>query len=695
MSSLTFLQPALLPALFAAALPLLIHLLNRQRFQRIEFSNLMFLKVLKKDTMRRLKVRQILLLILRTLIVFFIVLAFTRPALQGRLSRGLGANVRTAAALLLDVSYSMGLRTERGTVMDLAKERASAVLDVLRTGDEVFLIPFGDRPRVPERPTSDFEAVRKGLEEMEVSSEGTNVEAALQAALRVLAGSSKPNREIYLITDRARNGWAFEEPIGPEGAGIGFFLVSLGEWEWGNVGIERVGMKEEIFAVSKPVTVEWSGRNFSDRAVEDAFAQLYAAGHRVNQSLFDVDPDGVGTFSFHVVPEKPGALSGYVEIEGDRLTTDDRRYFSVDIPGTIEVLLVGQTPGDTFYIHRALDPSGEGAGWMRVTDRTVDSVTGWSPGTYDVVVLSNVSRVSPTTLSALKAHVAAGKGVLILLGADVDVRFYDRELLPPLVPLAIKAPLGRIGDRSGFRSFGEIDFDHPIFRALVEQSRMDSPRFYVVYDTALSPAIHPIIRYSAGELAMGEGRQGTGKVIVFTSAATLVWGDFPRKGIFVPLLYRTMQYLATDRAPAQYVVGEEVLRRPSGVPGDRPLMLEDPMGGRTTLAPVPMAGGVAWRVQNVNRPGIWRLLWDGREVDRFAVNVDPRESDVRRVDEGRIRRVFGAHTYRVIGTGASLEEAISTSRYGRELWKACLAAALALMIAEMVIGRARAKEVVE
>jgi len=261
--------------------------------------------------------------------------------------------------------------------------------------------------------------------------------------------------------------------------------------------------------------------------------------------------------------------------------------------------------------------------------------------------------------------------------------------------LAIKAPLGRIGDQGGFRSFGEIAFDHPIFKGLVEENRMDSPHFYVVYDTAPSPAIRPIIQYGSGELAMGEGRQGAGKVIVFTSAATLVWGDFPRKGIFVPLLYRTIQYLATDRAPTQYGVGEDVIRRPSGVSEDRPLVVEDPLGDRTTIASVPMAGGAAWRVQAVDRPGIWRLLLDGREVDRFAVNVDPRESDVRRVEEEMMQRAFGAHEYRTIGMKASLEEVISASRYGKELWKVCLGVALVLMIVEMVLGRARAKKAVE
>ena len=121
---MTFLNPIVLFGLAAAAIPILIHLLNLRKLRTIEFSSLAFLKDLQKSSIRRLKLRQILLLVLRTLLVLAIVIAFARPTLRGSMM-GLPAGKASAAmVIVLDDSPSMGLRNERGTLFAQAQEAA-------------------------------------------------------------------------------------------------------------------------------------------------------------------------------------------------------------------------------------------------------------------------------------------------------------------------------------------------------------------------------------------------------------------------------------------------------------------------------------------------------------------------------------------------------------------------------------------
>lgn len=89
---MNFLNSTILAGLVAAFAPLIIHLLNRQKVRTVQFSSLRFLRDLQKTKMRRLKLRQALLLIIRTLIVVFLVLAFARPTIKGDAFSALGAH---------------------------------------------------------------------------------------------------------------------------------------------------------------------------------------------------------------------------------------------------------------------------------------------------------------------------------------------------------------------------------------------------------------------------------------------------------------------------------------------------------------------------------------------------------------------------------------------------------------------------
>src|SRR5512136_1813631 len=111
---MTFLNPLVLFGLAAAAIPILIHLLNLRKLKVVEFSSLRFLKELQKTRMRRLKLRQWLVLLFRTLLIVFLVLAFSRPALRGSVS-ALGAKrAASTIVVLLDDSPTMGMRNDHG-----------------------------------------------------------------------------------------------------------------------------------------------------------------------------------------------------------------------------------------------------------------------------------------------------------------------------------------------------------------------------------------------------------------------------------------------------------------------------------------------------------------------------------------------------------------------------------------------------
>ncbi len=137
---LSFLNSTVLFAAAAALIPLIIHLFSKRRVKVIEFSSLRHLKAMQRRQVRRLKIRQLLLLILRMLIILGVVLAFARPTLQ---EGGVGSHASVSAVILFDNSASMNRYVADGNLFELAKKRAGELLETFGEADQVVLLPIG------------------------------------------------------------------------------------------------------------------------------------------------------------------------------------------------------------------------------------------------------------------------------------------------------------------------------------------------------------------------------------------------------------------------------------------------------------------------------------------------------------------------------------------------------------------------
>ncbi|HEX7345087.1 MAG TPA: BatA domain-containing protein, partial [bacterium] len=161
---MTFLNSALLWGLLGAALPLLIHLFSRRKFPRIDFSTLRFLRRLQSQQMRRLRLRQWLLLLLRTLAIFLIAFAFLRPALRSRTGIAALSGSRISLVIILDASASMQAASQSGSCFDVARSAADSLLAMLNSGDRALVIIARKQPEVLLRSFSeDGTALRRWL----------------------------------------------------------------------------------------------------------------------------------------------------------------------------------------------------------------------------------------------------------------------------------------------------------------------------------------------------------------------------------------------------------------------------------------------------------------------------------------------------------------------------------------------------
>ncbi len=208
MLSSFFLNPWMLIGLSAVVIPPIIHLLNRRRYEVVDWGAMQFLQV-SEVTRRRLFLEELLLMLLRMGLIAVLVLALAGPFLTSSMIAQLGPRTNRDVVLVFDGSYSMGSTGKEGVPHDKAKEWAKAFVADLTPGDMVAVLQAKEQvvPVLAE-PSHDLERVKESIGQLPPPSGGCDWRPALQAAAAILTRSQRAEREILCLSDGQRFGWA-------------------------------------------------------------------------------------------------------------------------------------------------------------------------------------------------------------------------------------------------------------------------------------------------------------------------------------------------------------------------------------------------------------------------------------------------------------------------------------------------------
>jgi aerotolerance regulator-like protein len=702
---MTFLNPLFLIALAAAAIPIILHLLNLRKTRVVEFSTLTFLKELQRSKIRKLKIRQWLLLVLRTLIIVFLVLAFTRPALRSAFGFLPGTDAKSSVVIVVDNSISLLASDENGQLLKQAKEKAIEILDMLSPGDEAVLMTTS-QPNLSELEfTAALNAVRKEIMALESSPVHRDYREVFTAVSVVLDQSNNLNKEIYLISDDQHSQYLSDD----ENAATEMFsnnakllVFPLGSRAPVNATVSNVEIQNAFFETNKPVDLTATIANESDRQLNTAAVSVFLNGERVMQKTADIDANASRTLNFSVIPKNDGLIEGFIELEADDIPEDNRRYFSFSIPEKIRVLLGPSGSKQSLLLKLALQPgqeSSDDGGLYRIDELSAAALRSANFTNYDIVILTaSTESVSESFLNRLTAYVRGGGGLMLFPDADGKIDAFRQKVLPAFGLPVPGGTRGKIGSLQRSASFGTIDFDHPLFRNVFAQANSDdkptieSPGLF--YSVALSPAneSQTVIATSNGDGFLIDQHFGSGKVLVYASALDFQWTDFPIKGVFVPLMNRSVLYLAsTEYKASGGIAGESFeVQLPASSASGQIYDVLTPGGESIRLVPRSLMTGKWFTIERPQQTGVYTISVDGKPAWKFPVNLDPAESDAEKItesDRDDFLTGIGISEYEVLDSNADILSAVAEIRYGVELWKYFIILALLCALAEMLIAR--------
>jgi hypothetical protein len=707
---MTFLNPFALIGLITAAIPLILHLLNLRKLRTIEFSTLTFLKELQQTKIRKLKLKQLLLLIIRTLMIIFIVLTFSRPALQGTILGGIGSHAYSTVIIILDDSFSMSAQDENGELFKQAKSSAEKILELLKDGDEAYIIKLSKPEVVEPIPSHNFQMLKTSIVESQLSLIRNPMEPALRLSAKIISQSKNANKEIYLISDFQRS--LFVDQIKQTVSKFSmfdienkFFLIDIGTKIIQNTSIDSLHIDTQILEKNKPVTFNATIKNYSDKQLKNFVASLYLDGARVSQFSLDLEPWGTSQITLTATPKISGFIKGFLEIENDAIEQDNKRYFTIYIPERLKTVIISSTSDDSRFIKLALraGTSENQDSLFDISEVRPERLSTINLKKADALIAMSINNLPITDIDRIKTYVEQGGGIIIFPDKDFSKTQYD-VFLSKLNISPVESVLKTSADAG--LSFQKIDFDHPIFSGMFKELKksseknLESPNIFMTIKRQAGKVEHPIITMSDGSPFLTDQKLGNGRILFYSAAPVLSWSNFPLKGIFAPLIYRSLMYVSAgqDAQPPFYVGREAVIKLKSPLLNQSKLKLILPDATEEILqsnAEIPSLNQADLLSLGIPlQSGIYALNNGNKNIALISSNVDRMESDTRKLSNDELTiywKKFGVNPTSVknLAPNDKLHESILASRYGVELWKYAIVLVLILALIEMFVASDR------
>jgi hypothetical protein len=575
------LHPGMWPLVLLAGVPLLVHLISKRRARDVRFGPMEFVLRSQRRSARRIQLRQWLLLLARTLVVLFAVVAILGP-LRRPTTPTPGTERGTRHVLAVDVTMSMAAKVDGVTALQRALEQARAMVRGLKAEEPVAVVACGQAPMaLLEPPGFDRAVVEEALGRVVGTLEGGDLPSCLARA-RVALGGDGAGR-ITLFTDAARHAWPAGARVDLGGAALE--VVRPFADAVANVAVAGLKVVPAPDVGARAITVETAVEGFGLPDGAEVMLTLLLDGTEAARGSVTLGAGGVGSRRFsHVLPrEAPVGSVHTVEVRSvpDALVLDDVLALPVKAPRELTVLVVDGDPqtvawrDEVFYLERALaaPPKNGGAFHMRVLTA---APTAADVDAADVVLLCNVRSVPREVVTALERHVRRGGGLFISGGDRVDVDFYNGALgalLPqPLRGEKSRAELDGTAQKD-VMGLGQLETAHAIFAPFNGERPEGLVRAQTHTWLLMEPTSRTertvLMRFSNGAPALLERQVGAGRVMVWTTTVDRDWSDLAIRPGFLPLMQQVVLYLADaledGRARSQPVLTPRVIPLPRGV----------------------------------------------------------------------------------------------------------------------------------
>lgn len=689
----------------AAAVPLLIHLWSRWRYDEVQWGAMQFLAAALREHQRRVQLEQVVLLALRILMLVLLALALAEPVVTGlALGRNRGAQAsRLVTILVVDGSYSMRHREGDASRFEQARAAALHKVRAAETGAKFALVLMANPPHmIIAEPSADHAAVARVIEQLEPTEGGAELRTTLLILDQLVhsleaQGADEISVAIQWFTDLGRTTWEAASTnecrvlLHRLDERCHLALTTFGEQQAANSAITEIRTPDRLPVAGDEVEWEVEVANYGFREETRKRIELRVGDQPALEKFVDVPAGGRAIARFPQRLDTPGESWLQASIADDGLALDNTRWIAAPVRDAIRVLCIQGSAHAADYVAMALAPEPQTNSTIRPEVASEQRLLDIDTTEYDAVFLCNVARVTDDEAAALQRHVARGGGLILILGDLVQVDNYNEQLGATSGSRLLPAKIGDV-QRGAVRRFDPLDYRHPLtaaFRGHQRAGLLTAPTWVYRRLDSISDQAQVALAFDNGDPALISESIGQGRVLLWATAAALdvvdrqgetitPWTILPSWPSFPPLIHE-MLYFACGGQPARrnVLVGQRTGSRIPSVTLSDANRLQSPSGKEqrlTTETPTH-----EWRSEPLLTSGVYRASYGQPEQlhELFAVNVDAAEGDLAALDQKSLVEYFGQQP---------LPQHSSQARDALHFFRWLLASVLLLMAAETFLA---------
>ncbi len=681
-----FLFPTFLFALLAIAIPIIIHLFSFKRYKTVYFSNVNFLKDIKKESKKKSRLKQLLILIARILTIIFLVFAFAQPYIPA--NRDAQKQANQLVAVYIDNSFSMNALSEQGQLLEVARNKALEICLAYPAGTKFRL--FTNDLQAKHQHVYNKEQFIQEVSEVHTSPNVVPLSLIYKRfASQNTEASENTDKNIYFISDFQRpitdienfsneTIFSYYLPLVPNGV-ANLYIDSC----WVEVPAHRLGQEETIFVRIK---------NSSNQNYQNLPLKLFLNDSIKSITNFSVDAQNEIIANLKYNNNSSGSQLGKVEITDYPFTHDNNWYISYFVEKNLKALAIFNNNDDSKQGLEYISALFANDDYIQLDEMNVQSLQVNRLNEYNAIFLVNLEDFSSGFLNELENAVSNGTSIVLFPGIKNNPAFNNNLL-------SVFNANRTNGIDSTTQKISGIDFENKffkdVFRKREQNPILPSIEGHLRFENNTRTEETRLLSFQNGDKALSQINYNDGKVWVFSFPLDENNKTFARDILFVPTLYN----IVLNSLPKQeisFIVGENSffdLPKNLNIDLNSSLEIENPVSGEKFI-PSKTISGRKTRLEfgnQINTDGHFLIQNDGKTISSMAFNFNRLESDLRYFSQDELKNNIEVAQLKnatvVEQVELNFSEIFDTIQNGKQFWKWCILLALFFILAEAALAR--------
>lgn len=655
------------------AIPVIIHLFNFRKFQKVYFPDIRFLKEIKEQTNKHSQLKRRLILASRLLAAAALILAFAQPYFSKDGEKI--TNQSNAVSIYVDNSFSLGLEEKGIPKLELAKNKARDIIESFGETDK-FQILSNDFSSSENRFYTQKEALIE-LSRITISPKNRNTTAILEKQKKLLQTQSGSKPLIAYISDFQKGSFDAEAKSSDT---IPKYFITVAQDNIQNLSIDTAELVGGNIQLQESNQILTKIRNHGES--EKQTALTLEVNGQIKAVVNTTIPAGASKQdSISFTPSKAGTQKIKLYINDHPISFDDTFYVAAEVVSNYSVLILNQQNANAF-LSTVFRPTT----LFKAENNNVNSFNPNLLPNYSLVVLNSVSNLSANLSKALGDFARQGGNILVF------------------------APQSSVGNVNTFlqqnagTSFGQYNTQklvvssfnksHPVFSGLFDKipDNIDLPIAYEYYSLQAGgmSGVQKLFTFSNGDGFLNSYRVGSGKLYVCASAASKQASSFPNSYWFLPMMYK-MAMSAQQNSVQSTVMGRNAqIAIPSSKSASSDAVYHI-NNGEQDIIPSQRAVGNQYILnlnKNVEQAGIYAAYLPGsKDSTALGVNYNRAESDMSFWSLSDLKKKTRLKNTNWLAQNEQAGAEVNSLQKGTPLWKVCIIFALLFLLIEILLIR--------